>query len=146
MENTRIVGRINHWKFVKEASAMVDDDEDHETSEQDNDCEECRSKERRENELNMMVLNGNQFLAECGEEEKFRVSKRILHYYYNNDNMLFKGLMVPRPKEQRWIVVDLHNEISHFGEGRILVEVTKHYFWHNCTKEMKDVVRLCKQC
>ncbi len=53
------MGRINHWKFVEEASAMVDDDEDHETSEQDNDCEECKSKERRENELNMMVLNGN---------------------------------------------------------------------------------------
>jgi hypothetical protein len=60
---------------------MVDDEEDHETSEQDDDYEDCKSKERWEDELNMMVLNENLFLAKCGEEEKFMVSKRILHYY-----------------------------------------------------------------
>jgi hypothetical protein len=26
------------------------------------------------------------------EEEKFRASKRILHYYWSNDNLMFKGL------------------------------------------------------
>jgi hypothetical protein len=31
-----------------------------------------------------------------------------LHYYYNNDNLVFKGLIVPRPNEWWQIVVDLH--------------------------------------
>jgi hypothetical protein len=44
------------------------------------------------------------------------------------------------PKEWRQIVVDLHNEIGHVGEGKTLVEITKHYFWHNYTEKVKDVV------
>ncbi len=42
--------------------------------------------------------------------------------------------------------MDLHNEIGHFGGRRTLAKITKCYFWHNCTKEVKDVVRSCKQC
>jgi hypothetical protein len=36
--------------------------------------------------------------------------------------------------------VDLHNEIGNFKEGKTLVEITKHYFWHNQIEEMKNVV------
>jgi len=39
---------------------------------------------------------------------------------------MFKGLMVMRPKEQWQIIVDLHNEIGNFKEGKTLVEITKH--------------------
>jgi hypothetical protein len=55
--------------------------------------------EIREDELNMIVLNGNQLLVECEEEERSRIKKCVLHYYYNNDNLVFKGLIVPRPNE-----------------------------------------------
>ncbi len=71
----------SHWKLVEEAQAMVDEEEDHETFKEDNDCEECKNKEIWEDELNMTVLNGSQFPSECGEEKKSRVSKHILHYY-----------------------------------------------------------------
>lgn len=71
----------SHWKLVEKAQAMVDDEEDHETFKEDSDCEECKSKEIWEDELNMTVSNGSQFLVECGEEKKSRVNKRILHYY-----------------------------------------------------------------
>jgi hypothetical protein len=56
--------------------------------------------EVREDELNMIVLNGNQLLAMCEKKERSRVNKRVLHYYWNNDNLMFKGLVVPRPNEQ----------------------------------------------
>lgn len=45
----------SHWKLVEEAQAMVDDKEDHETFKKDNDCEECKSKDIWEDELNMMA-------------------------------------------------------------------------------------------
>lgn len=57
---------------------MVDEEVDHETSREDNDYEESKNMENWEDELNIMVLNGNQFPIECGEE-KSRVSKPILH-------------------------------------------------------------------
>ncbi len=60
---------------------MVDDKENHETSKEDNDYEECKSKEIWEDEPNIMSWNGSQFLAKCGEDDKSRVSKHILHYY-----------------------------------------------------------------
>jgi len=34
---------------------MVDDKKDHETSKEDNDCEECKNKKIWEDELNMMA-------------------------------------------------------------------------------------------
>jgi hypothetical protein len=41
----------------------------------------------------MTILNGKQLLDECNAEEK-RVSEHILHYYWNNDNLVLKGLVV----------------------------------------------------
>ncbi len=79
---------------------MVDDEEDHETLKKNNDCEECKSKDIWEDELNMMVWNGSQFPTKCGEEDKSKVNKRILHYYWNNEHLMFKD----------WWFQDLKND------------------------------------
>lgn len=49
----------SHWKLVEEAYTMVDEEVDHETSREDNDCEESKNMENWEDELSVMVLNGN---------------------------------------------------------------------------------------
>ncbi len=59
---------------------MVDEEVDHETFGEDNDCEKSRNMEIWEDQLSIMVLNGSQFPIEC-EEEKSKVSKPILRYY-----------------------------------------------------------------
>jgi hypothetical protein len=59
---------------------------------------------------------------------------------------IYCNLVVARPNDWWQIIMDLHNEIGHFGEGRTLVEMNKRYFWHNRTIEVKDVVCFCKQC
>jgi hypothetical protein len=41
---------------------------------------------------------------------------------------MFKSLIVPKIKECKQIILYLHSEIGHFGEGCILVEVNKRYF------------------
>jgi hypothetical protein len=69
-----------------------------------------------------------------------------MRYYWNHDNLVFKGLIVPKPNECQHIVMDLHNEIGHFGEGRMLAKINKCYFWHNRIDEVKSVVRFYKQC
>jgi len=77
---------------------MVDEEIDHETSRKDNDCEKIMNMEIWEDLLSIMVLNGNQFPIECGEE-KSKVCKPIIHYYWSNDNLMFKGLVLFRPNE-----------------------------------------------
>jgi hypothetical protein len=42
--------------------------------------------------------------------------------------------------------MDIHNEIGHFGEWTILVEIKSWYFWHNKIELVKKVVRTCKNC
>jgi hypothetical protein len=41
---------------------------------------------------------------------------------------MFKELWVPRLDERKQLILDLHDKIGHFGEGRALVEVNKRYF------------------
>jgi hypothetical protein len=41
---------------------------------------------------------------------------------------MFKDLVVPKLDEHQQIVMDLHNEIGHFGEGRTLTKINKRYF------------------
>jgi hypothetical protein len=42
--------------------------------------------------------------------------------------------------------MDIHNEIGHFGEQGILVEVKSWYLWYNMTKLVKEVVHAYKNC
>jgi uncharacterized membrane protein YukC len=56
----------------------------------------------------------------------------------------YSNLVVLRPNEWWQIIMDLHNEIGHFGEGRKLTKMNKFYFWHNKIIEVKDVVHSCK--
>jgi hypothetical protein len=41
---------------------------------------------------------------------------------------MFKELWVLKPDERKQLILDLHEEIGHFGEGCTLVEVNKRYF------------------
>jgi hypothetical protein len=44
------------------------------------------------------------------------------------------------------LVVQMHEDLGHSGEERILVEVCRRYFWHNQTQDVKAVVRVCQHC
>jgi hypothetical protein len=59
---------------------------------------------------------------------------------WSNDNLMFNDLVVPRPNACQQLILDLHNEIGHFNEGKMLLKVNRYYFWHNRTKEMKAMV------
>jgi hypothetical protein len=52
---------------------------------------------------------------------------------------MFQGLVVPKPKERKGIVNNIHAKIGHFSEQRILAEVKKRYFWHDRTNSMRKL-------
>jgi hypothetical protein len=47
--------------------------------------------------------------------------------------------VVPKPKEREGIVNNIHAEIGHFSEQRILAGVKKKYFWHDKTKFVRKL-------
>jgi hypothetical protein len=74
-------------------------------------------------------------------EEGKRARKRAEHYYWKEQRLFFKDLYVPRPEERRTLVVQMHEDLGHSGEQKLLAEICRRYFWHYCTEDVKSVVR-----
>ncbi len=75
-----------------------------------------------------------------------RIRKRASSYYWKEQKLFFKALLVPKYEEKVSLVRQMHEDLGHFGEQRTLVEVQRRYFWHNRTKDVKAIVRGCQQC
>jgi hypothetical protein len=73
-----------------------------------------------------------------------RARKRILNYHWQDRSFYFKRLLVPRPEDRMGLVVQMHKNLGHFGEERTLAEICRRYFWHNRTKDVKTVVKVCQ--
>ncbi len=43
------------------------------------------------------------------------------------------------------LVIQMHEDLGHFGKQRTLAKICRRYFWHSRTKDVKIVVRMC-QC
>jgi hypothetical protein len=79
-------------------------------------------------------------------EESKRAIKKISNYCWKEQRLYFKGLLVPKPEERMTLVIQMHEDLGHFGEQRTLVEICRRYFWHNQTKDVRTIVRMCQQC
>lgn len=95
--------------MVEEAQALVDGERETESFEADNDWECSKNVEIRDDRLNMTIPKNKQFFVDCDEMEKSRVGKWVMHYQWNHDNLMFKGLVVPKPDERQQIIMDLQN-------------------------------------
>jgi len=123
-----------HLQLVEEAHAMVDEGNSvKSSSNQEKDCEwlQCKHMDIWNDEQIMTMLHGRQVLEDCNLSEISKIRKRILQYHWNHDQLMFKTLVVPKPKERKQIILDLHTEIGHFGEGSKLPKMNKCYYWDN---------------
>jgi hypothetical protein len=57
-------------------------------------------------------------------EESKRARKKITNYYWQEQRLYFKGLFMPKPKERMAFVIQMHEDLGHFGEQRTLAEST----------------------
>ncbi len=81
-------------------------------------------------------------LIELGESK--RVRKRTASYCWKEQKLFFKDLYVPRPGERRFLVQQMHEDLGHSGEQRLLSEIYQRYFWNCRTEDVKSVVRSCQ--
>jgi hypothetical protein len=79
-------------------------------------------------------------------EESKRIRKRASTYCWKEQQLFFKGLYVPKPKERMFLVRRMHEDLGHSGEQRTLAEIRRRYFWRSRTTDVKAVVRECQQC
>jgi hypothetical protein len=110
-------------------------------------CEaDLRSSDICEDVNCLELLQGRVLPDTIDHLESKRVRKRMLNYHWQGQSLYFKGLLVPRPVDRMGLVVQMHEDLGHSGEERILSEVCKRYFWHNRTQDVKAVVRVCQHC
>jgi hypothetical protein len=50
---------------------------------------------------------------------------------------------MPKPEERMALVIQMHEDLRHFGEQRTLAKICCRYFWHNKTEDVKTIVRMC---
>ncbi len=94
----------------------------------------------------LTLLREGELPATMDFEESKRAKKRVTSYCLRGENIYFKGLCVPKPEERTPFVIQIHEDFEHSGEERTLAEVCRRYFWHNQTKDVKAVVRICQKC
>jgi hypothetical protein len=61
-------------------------------------------------------------------EESKRAKKRIINYCWQEQRLFFKGLFMPKPKERLALVIQMHEDLVHFGEQRTLAKIYYRYF------------------
>ncbi len=79
-------------------------------------------------------------------EEGKRARKRVNNYCWKEQRLYFKELYVPKPAERIPLVVQMHEDLGHSKEQRMLVEICRRYYWHSRTEDVKSVVKRCQQC
>ncbi len=79
-------------------------------------------------------------------DEGKRVRKRAANYYWKEQKLFFKDLYVPKPDERKSLVLQMHADLGHSGEQRLLSEICRRYFWYCRTEDVRSVVRSCQQC
>jgi hypothetical protein len=61
-------------------------------------------------------------------EESKRAKKRITNYCWKEQTIYFKRLFVPKLEERMALVIQMHEDLGHFGEQRTLAEICRKYF------------------
>jgi hypothetical protein len=41
------------------------------------------------------------------------------------------------------LIIQMHENLGHFGKQRTLAKICQKYFWHNKIEDVKIVVRMC---
>jgi hypothetical protein len=80
----------------------------------------------------------------CDLAKKERAMGRIMKYNWNNEFLMFQGLVVPMLEEKKGIVNVIHAEIGHFSEQITITEMKKRYFWHEKIEFVRKIVQECK--
>jgi hypothetical protein len=76
-----------------------------------------------ENKICLSLLQDGQTPNGVYEEKMTKDKKRIHNYSWHANQLLFKGSLVPKLEDKKEIIMELHQEIGHFGENKTFVKV-----------------------
>jgi hypothetical protein len=49
-------------------------------------------------------------------EESKKAKKKIINYCWQEQRLYFKGLFIPKPEKTMALVIQMHEDLGHFGE------------------------------
>jgi len=84
----------------------------------------------------LVLLKEGMLPDTCDLEEGKRARRQASNYCWREQRLYFKGLYVPKPEERIPLVVQMHQDLGHFGEHRMSAEIYRRYFWHSRTEDV----------
>lgn len=76
----------------------------------------------------LQFLQIEQMLPNVNDEESLQITMQAQNYIWKGDQLYFREMMVPKREQNNNIVLEMHQEIGHFGEQRTLVEICKRFY------------------
>jgi hypothetical protein len=56
-------------------------------------------------------------------EENKKARNKIINYHWQEQRFYFKGLFVPKLEERMALIIQMHEDLGHFGEQRTLAKI-----------------------
>jgi hypothetical protein len=114
------VQELSESDVFKFSSIESNDEEDHEMG--------TRCIDIWEDAIYLGMLKEGILPDAVNPEESKRARKRAINYCWKEQRLYFKGLYVPKPEERMPLVIQMHEDLGHFGEQRMLTEICRRYF------------------
>jgi hypothetical protein len=71
----------------------------------------------------MALLKDGELPELIGFDEGKKIRKRAANYCWKEQKLFFKDLYVPKPKEKKSLVLQMHEDLGHSSEQRLLIEI-----------------------
>ncbi len=133
-----VAQELSEFDVLKSNSVESNDEEDREMG--------TRCIDIWEDAVCLRLLKEGILLDTIDLEGSKRARKRASNYCWKEQRLYFKGLYVPKLEERMPLVIQMHEDLGHFGGRRTLAEICRRYFWCNQTEDVKTVVKRCQQC
>ncbi len=56
-------------------------------------------------------------------EESKRARKKIINYHWQDQRPYFKGLFIPKPEERMALIIQMNEDLGHYGKQRTLAKI-----------------------
>ncbi len=93
-----------------------------------------------------LLVDGSLDINACTIVDIERAKKKVMRYHQQMDTIYIQNLIVLKLDNVCLTMKNMHNEIGHFGEARMLVEIKKWVFQHDRTHYVKEFVKVCDRC
>ncbi len=121
------------WELVAKVQSMVEVESLYNVEENTNDDNVCKGSDQKHQDVQchlncLQFLQTKQINFNVNDEKPSWIKMRAQNYIWKGDQLYFREMMVPKPKQNNYIILEMQQEIWYFREQRTLIEICKRFY------------------